>query len=128
MAPAGRMPSVIGIKSNGTTVREAELLPPITIEHALTSLRRPRGAVVITGASSGIGRATALALAAARPDTRPARAPVGCRPRRHTPNLAGGPPSRPTSTAFPTWSMRLDWRPPRPARRAFPENFTPDAH
>ena len=65
MAPAGRMPSVIGMKSNGTTVRAAELLPPITIEHALTSLRRPRGAVVITGASSGIGRATALALAAA---------------------------------------------------------------
>jgi len=30
----GRMPSVIGMKSNGTTVRAAELLTPITIEHA----------------------------------------------------------------------------------------------
>jgi hypothetical protein len=29
MAPAGRMPSVISMKSNGTTVRAAELLPPI---------------------------------------------------------------------------------------------------
>lgn len=44
----------------------------------------------------------------------------GCRPPRLTPNSAGGPPSRPTSTALPAWSLPLDRRRPWPARRYVP--------
>ena len=77
MAPPGRMPSVIHMKSNGTTVRAAELLTPITIEHARTSRRRPQGAVVITGASSGITFAVDTSM---RVSPAKAHAELGWRP------------------------------------------------